>query len=157
MAVTAAVGDVVEDFELLDETGTPRKLNELLENGPVVLFFYPAAMTSGCTLESCRFRDLSAEFARVKATPVGISRDTVPRQKRFADTHSLGYPLLSDPDGVVARSLGARRSYAVGPFLTRRVTFVVDVDRRILEVIHNEASMEIHADRSLEVLRARAS
>ncbi|GAA3445106.1 peroxiredoxin [Planomonospora venezuelensis] len=156
MAASVAVGDVVEDFELLDETGTPRRLDgDLLATGPVVLFFYPAALTSGCTIESCRFRDLAESFAEVKATPVGISRDAVPRQKRFADTYALGFPLLSDPDGVVARRLGARRSYAVGPFLTRRMTFVIDTDRRVLEVINNEAGMQIHADRSLEVLRAR--
>ena len=56
-------GDVVNDFELPDQTGTVRKLSELVADGPVVLFFYPAAMTKGCTAESCHFRDLSAEFA----------------------------------------------------------------------------------------------
>lgn len=63
MGVSLAVGDVIEDFELLDETGTPRRLSEFLAKGPVVLFFYPAAMTSGCTAESCHFRDLAADFA----------------------------------------------------------------------------------------------
>ncbi|GAA3123491.1 peroxiredoxin [Streptosporangium carneum] len=149
------VGDEVEDFELLDETGTARRLGDLLAKGPVVLFFYPAAMTSGCTAESCHFRDLAEEFAAVGASPVGISRDAVARQKRFADTYDLGFPLLSDPDGVVARKLGARRNFAVGPFLTRRMTFVIDVDRRVLEVIHSETGMQAHADQALEVLRAR--
>ncbi|MFD8559001.1 peroxiredoxin [Streptosporangium canum] len=155
MGGSLAVGDVVEDFELLDQTGTSRRLSDLVAAGPVVLFFYPAAMTSGCTAESCHFRDLAAEFAAVGATRVGISRDTVDRQRRFADTYDLGFPLLSDPDGAVARQLGARRNIAVGPFLTRRMTFVVDVDRRLLEVIHSETSMQAHADRALEVLRSR--
>ncbi|MER5424103.1 peroxiredoxin [Streptosporangium roseum] len=155
MGGSLAVGDVVEDFELLDETGTPRRLSDLVATGPVVLFFYPAAMTSGCTAESCHFRDLAEEFAAVGATRVGISRDTVDRQRRFADTHNLGFPLLSDPDGAVARQLGARRNIAVGPFLTRRMTFVIDVDRRLLEVIHSETSMQAHADRALEALRSR--
>ncbi|OWY61969.1 peroxiredoxin, partial [cyanobacterium TDX16] len=60
-------GDTVPDFELPDQTGTPVKLSELLAEGPVVLFFYPAAMTTGCTAESCHFRDLAAEFAEVGA------------------------------------------------------------------------------------------
>ena len=60
--MTISEGDTAPDFELPDETGTPRKLSELLQSGPVVLFFYPAAMTSGCTKESCHFRDLAAEF-----------------------------------------------------------------------------------------------
>ncbi|MFI7531746.1 peroxiredoxin [Streptosporangium sp. NPDC049376] len=156
MAGSPKVGDVVEDFELLDETGTARRLVDLVAKGPVVLFFYPAAMTTGCTAESCHFRDLAEEFEEVGANPVGISRDAVTRQKKFADTYDLGFPLLSDPDGTVARKLGARRNFAVGPFLTRRMTFVIDVDRRLLEVIHSETSMLSHADRALEVLRARA-
>ena len=55
--------DKAPDFTLTDETGTERTLSALLRSGPVVLFFYPAAMTGGCTAESCHFRDLSAEFA----------------------------------------------------------------------------------------------
>ncbi|MEU6738378.1 peroxiredoxin [Streptosporangium sandarakinum] len=151
-----AVGDVVEDFELPDETGTARRLSDLLAEGPVVLFFYPAAMTSGCTTESCHFRDLAGDFAALGAHPVGISRDGVARQKRFADTYELGFPLLSDPGGVVARALGARRAFAAGPFLTRRMTFVIDTDRRVLEVVHSETNMRAHADRALAALRARA-
>ncbi|GAA4237121.1 peroxiredoxin Q/BCP [Streptosporangium album] len=156
MGAGLAVGDTVEDFELPDETGTVRRLGDFLAKGPVVLFFYPAAMTSGCTAESCHFRDLAAEFAAVGATRIGISRDAVDRQRLFAETNQLGYPLLSDPDGTVARRLGARRSIAVGPFLTRRMTFVIDADGRLLEVIHSETGMQAHADRALEVLRARA-
>ncbi|WP_279339846.1 peroxiredoxin [Sphaerisporangium perillae] len=147
---------MVEEFELPDETGTVRRLSDLLVKGPVVLFFYPAAMTSGCTAETCHFRDLAADFAAVGASPVGISRDAVARQKRFAETFQLGFPLLSDPDGTVARKLGARRNFAVGPFLTRRMTFVIDVDRRLLEVIHSETGLNVHADRALELLRSRS-
>src|SRR3974390_3815193 len=102
-------GDVVDDFELPDQTGTPRKLSELLANGPVVLFFYPAAMTYGCTKESCHFRDLKAEFAAVGAQPVGISADPVEKQKQFDEKESLGLPLLSDPDRAVAEQLGVKR------------------------------------------------
>ena len=102
-------GDVVPDFELPDQTGTPRKLSDLLANGPVVLFFYPAAMTYGCTKESCHFRDLKAEFDAVGAQPVGISADKVEKQKQFDEKESLKMPLLSDPDRVVAAELGAKR------------------------------------------------
>ena len=148
-------GDVVDDFELADETGTRRRLSEFLATGPVVLFFYPAAMTRGCTAESCHFRDLAAEFAQVGAQRVGISRDSVQRQRQFSDLHNFGYPLLSDPDGEVAELFGVRRRLALGPLSTKRMTFVIDTDRRILDVIHSEVSMNDHADRALEVLRAR--
>ena len=114
-----------------DETGTPRKLSDWLASGPVVLFFYPAAMTPGCTMESCHFRDLAQEFADVGAARVGISRDQVSKQQQFADKYGLGYPLLSDADGQVARQFGVRRSLAVGPLVTRRMTFVIGTDRRV--------------------------
>jgi len=149
-----AKGDLVDDFELPDETGTPRRLSDLLSAGPVVLFFYPAAMTKGCTMESCHFRDLAKEFAEVGAVRVGISRDSVSKQQQFADKYSFGYPLLSDPDGSVARQFGVRRALALGPLVTKRMTFVIGTDRRVLEVIHSEVSMDSHADRALEVLRA---
>ena len=152
-----ANGDLVEDFGLADETGTMRRLSDLLAEGPVVLFFYPAAMTKGCTMESCHFRDLAKDFADVGAVRVGISRDSVNKQAQFADKHGFGYPLLSDPDGRVARQFGVRRAVALGPLATRRMTFVIGTDRRVLEVIHSEVSMDAHADRALEVLRARAA
>src|SRR5919204_6456766 len=95
--------DVVSDFELPDQDGTPRTLTGLLAGGPVVLFFYPAAMTSGCTKESCHFRDLGAEFAAAGAQRVGISRDRVDKQRQFSEKHGFDYPLLSDANGDVAR------------------------------------------------------
>jgi thioredoxin-dependent peroxiredoxin len=152
-----AKGDLVDDFELPDETGAPRKLSDYLSSGPVVLFFYPAAMTPGCTAESCHFRDLAKEFADAGASRVGISRDSVSKQRQFADKHGFGYPLLSDADGRVARRFGVRRSLAFGPLVTKRMTFVIGTDRRVLDVIHSEVSMDAHADRALAVLRASAA
>lgn len=149
------VGDVVEDFELPDETGRMRALSELLANGPVVLFFYPAAMTSGCTRESCHFRDLKSEFEAVGAQRVGISLDTVDKQKQFSDKHGFDYPLLSDADGTVARQFGVKRS--IGFLKTKRSTFVIDTDRRVLGVITSEVNMNTHADKALELLRRRAA
>jgi thioredoxin-dependent peroxiredoxin len=146
-------GDVVPDFELPDQTGTPRTLSGLLANGPVVLFFYPAAMTYGCTKESCHFRDLAGEFAAVGAQPVGISADEVDKQKRFDEKESLGFPLLSDPDRVVAAQLGAKRGANFLP--NKRMTFVIDTDRTVLDVIHSEVSMGSHADKALALLKAR--
>jgi peroxiredoxin Q/BCP len=146
-------GDVVQDFELRDETGTPRHLKEFLDKGPVVLFFYPAAMTYGCTKESCHFRDLKAEFDTVGAQRVGISADSVEKQKQFSDKHRFDYPLLSDTERVVAAQFGVKRGTAFLP--NKRTTFVIDTDGRVLEVISSEVSMHKHADRALEVLRAR--
>ncbi|MFG2049648.1 peroxiredoxin [Micromonospora sp. NPDC048935] len=146
------VGDVVRDFELPDETGTPRRLSDFLATGPVVLFFYPAAMTRGCTAESCHFRDLAAEFTALGASRVGISRDPVAKQAQFSQLHGFDYPLLSDVDGTVAQQFGVKRRVPLGPLSMKRMTFVIGTDRRIIEVIHSEVSMNDHADRALRAL-----
>lgn len=148
-------GDVVPDFELPDEDGRPRQLSELADGHPVVLFFYPAAMTYGCTHESCHFRDLAAEFEAVGARRVGISADGVEKQKQFSDKHSFDYPLLSDPDGAVATTFGVRRRFTkLSP--TKRATFVIGPDLRVIDVIRSEVRMNVHADRALDILRSAA-
>ncbi|MEU7011554.1 peroxiredoxin [Streptomyces sp. NPDC046332] len=149
------VGDIVEDFTLPDETGKPRSLVDLVADGPIVLFFYPAAMTAGCTAEACHFRDLATEFQAAGARPVGISGDVVERQQEFSDRHSLGYPLLSDPEGSIRERFGVKRGFSLAP--TKRVTFVIDENRRILEVVRSELRMSAHADRALAALRARTT
>jgi peroxiredoxin Q/BCP len=146
-------GDVVPDFELPDETGTPRKLSELLINGPVVLFFYPAAMTPGCTAESCHFRDMKGEFETVGAQRVGISADPVDKQRQFSEKHSFDYPLLSDSDRTVADMFGVKRGFSLIP--TKRTTFVIDTDRKVLDVIASEVRMNVHADKALATLKGR--
>jgi thioredoxin-dependent peroxiredoxin len=112
-------------------------------------------MTSGCTKESCHFRDLAAEFSAVGATRVGISMDTVAKQAEFSEKHSFDYPLLADTDGAVARRFGVKRRLDL--LRTKRVTFVIGTDRRLLGVISSETSMQRHADEALEILRANAT
>jgi peroxiredoxin Q/BCP len=152
--MSGSVGDLVADFELPDETGTIRKLTEFLDKGPVVLFFYPAAMTGGCTAESCRFRDLAAEFAEVGAQRVGISPDPVSRQKQFSDLNSFDYPLLSDVEGEVAEVFGVKRRF--GPLPVKRHTFVIGTDSRVIQVVKSEFGMNTHADKALVALREHA-
>ncbi len=151
MTARVAVGDTVEDFTLPDETGTPRALSELLADGPVVLFFYPAALTPGCTAEACHFRDLAAEFAAAGARPVGISADAVERQREFNERHALGLPLLSDTEGRVRDRFGVTRGFSLAP--TKRVTFVIGEDRTVAEVVRSELRMSAHADRALAAVR----
>ncbi|SDU33553.1 peroxiredoxin [Jiangella alkaliphila] len=148
------VGDVVDDFVLPDQSGTPRRLSELLATGAVVLFFYPAAMSRGCTAEACHFRDLSAEFAAAGAQPVGISADAVERQQAFDAGNDLGFPLLSDPDRTVAAQFGVKRR--IGAIPVKRQTFVIGADSRLLGVVRSELAMEKHADSALDILRAAA-
>jgi peroxiredoxin Q/BCP len=150
-------GDRVPEFELPDQTGTTRSLSSLLAGGPIVLFFYPAAMTPGCTKEACHVRDLAGEFDAVGASRVGISTDAVDKQAKFSDSQRFDYPLLSDTGGKVAEQFGVKRGL-LGKFMpVKRTTFVIDTDRKVLDVISSEVNMDTHADKALEILRARSS
>jgi thioredoxin-dependent peroxiredoxin len=146
-------GDHIADFALPDQTGAVRHLSEFLASGPVVLFFYPAAMTYGCTKESCHFRDLKAEFDAVGATRIGISADAVDKQLEFAEKHAFDYPLLSDVDRSVAEAFGVKRRSNL--LKVKRSTFVIGTDSTLIAELHSEVSMHSHADKALELLRAR--
>jgi thioredoxin-dependent peroxiredoxin len=147
-------GDHVPDFDTVDQHGTTRRFHEILADGPVVLFFYPKAMTTGCTKESCHFRDLAGEFAEVGAQRIGIGADKAEKQARFDEKHSLGFPLLSDPDKAIATVFGVKRP---GPLMNKRSTFVVDTDGTVLGTFSSELNMDKHADEALAVLRARVA
>jgi thioredoxin-dependent peroxiredoxin len=153
------IGDEIPDFELADQDGTPRRLSTLLADGPVVLFFYPAAMTAGCTVEACHFRDLETEFKESGAQRVGISGDTVEKQKKFAVRHTFDYPLLSDRDGTVAEIFGVRRNGIIGKLgmPVKRATFVIGTDRRLVAEIRSEVDMHVHADKALAALAGEQS
>ena len=149
-----STGDQAPDFTLADQTGRQVSLGELLSAGPVVLFFYPKAMTTGCTKESCHFRDLAGEFAAAGGQRVGISADKVDKQAAFDAKHDLGYPLVSDADRKVAAAFGVKRP---GPVFNKRATFVIGTDRTILAAISSETNMDVHADEALSVLRSAAA
>lgn len=142
-------------FTLPDQHGAPRALGDFLAQGPVVLFFYPAAFTAVCTAQACHFRDLAAEFAALGAVRVGISTDSVAKQEAFASSQRFDYPLLSDEDGAVAAAFGVKRGL-LGVFSpVKRATFVIEQDGTIGAVITNELNANAHADEALEYLRGR--
>jgi thioredoxin-dependent peroxiredoxin len=145
-------GDHVRDLSGVDETGTPLHLSDLLAKGPLVVFFYPAAMSPGCTIESCHFRDLAGEFAALGANIVGVSADSVDKQAAFSSRHSLGFPLIADTDRTIAAAFGVRRR--LGP--NKRSTFVLDTDGTVLARIDSEFSMSRHADAALRALHDHA-
>ena len=85
---------------------------------------------------------------------MGVSADPVDRQKEFDQQNDFGFPLLSDQDRRVSRQFGVKRP---GPLPSRRQTFVIDTDRRVLGTVRSETNMNEHADRALEILRERES
>ena len=101
-----STGDTAPDFTLVDQDGTPVRLSERRGTG-VVLFFYPAAMTPGCTTEACDFRDSLAPLQAAGYTVLGISRDDPAKLREFRERDGLTYDLLSDPDHSVHEAYGA--------------------------------------------------
>ncbi|QLY33736.1 peroxiredoxin [Nocardia huaxiensis] len=148
-------GQIAPNFELADQTGTKRTLDSLLADGPVVLFFYPAANTPVCTAEACHFRDLASEFKALGASCVGISADSVDTQSGFAEKQGLNYPVLSDPGAKVAAEFGVKRGLLGAIVPVKRTTFVIDPDRTVAKVISSEMRAAVHADDALEFLKNR--
>jgi peroxiredoxin Q/BCP len=134
-----AAGDLAPDFTLTDQHGTPVTLSEL-RGSKVVLYFYPEAMTPGCTTEACDFRDNLNSFAAAGVTVVGISKDDVDKLRRFAERDRLTFSLLSDPDLAVQKAYGVwgeKSLYGKIVVGSIRSTFIIDQDGRIEKAMYN--------------------
>jgi peroxiredoxin Q/BCP len=146
-------GDPAPDFELPDQGGDLVRLSSL-RGRSVVLYFYPAAMTPGCTLQACGIRDRHDEFEAAGAVVLGISPDKPRRLRRFAGTFNLPFTLLSDPDHAVAREYGTWGGGGLLPqLLTERTTFVIGPDGHVAEVLR-KVSPTRHDDLVLQALGA---
>jgi thioredoxin-dependent peroxiredoxin len=125
-------GALAPDFELPDHTGRTRRLSELAAEGPLILYFYPADFTPGCTQEACDFRDLHARMLAAGLRVVGISPQSSDSHRQFRERHSLPFALLSDEDKSVIKAFGVDGPLGVG---VRRATFLVDANRRISDAV----------------------
>jgi thioredoxin-dependent peroxiredoxin len=134
-----APGDTAPDFSLPDADGTQVSLSAL-RGQRVIVYFYPAAMTPGCTKEACDFRDNLGVLAGAGLTVLGISPDTPARLARFRDKEKLTFPLLADPDLAVHKAYGAygeKTMYGRKRVGVIRSTFVVGADGRIEQAFYN--------------------
>jgi peroxiredoxin Q/BCP len=142
-------------FTLPSSTGTDISLDDLIQTGPAVLFFYPRADTPGCTREACGFRDAAGRLKRLKAAVVGISPDPPKAVTKFADKFTLGYPLLADEDHAVADAYGvwgAKSMYGRTYMGVLRTTFVIGKNGKVLQVFEN-VKPEAHEAQVLAWLR----
>jgi len=131
-----AEGEKAPAFTLQADDGSKVKLSDL-KGSPVVLYFYPADDTPGCTREACAFRDRSAELKKLGAKIFGISPDDVASHVKFRDKFKLNFPLLADPDHAVAEKFGAWREknmYGKKRMGIVRSTFLIDTDGVIQKV-----------------------
>jgi peroxiredoxin Q/BCP len=130
------VGEMAPDFTLESDLGTAVTLSAL-RGRPVVLFFYPRDDTSGCTRESCEFRDLVPRFDSVAAQILGISPDSVKSHAKFRDKYALTFPLLADVGALVSEAYGVwqqKSMYGRKYMGVARTTFVIDRFGRVAYV-----------------------
>jgi thioredoxin-dependent peroxiredoxin len=132
-------GDEAPDFTLPDADGKQVSLS-LLRGQQVIVYFYPAAMTPGCTKEACDFRDSIQSLAAAGVTVLGISPDAPAKLAKFRDRDHLNFPLLSDPDHKVEQAYGAygeKTLYGKTMVGVIRSTFLVDEQGKIARAYYN--------------------
>ena len=138
-------GDTAPDFTLPDQTGRPVTLRSL-RGRTVVLYFYPRDHTMLCTAQACDFRDTYEMFQQAGAEIVGISTDPPASHQGFAAQHALPFLLLSDVEGLVRERYGVPRLLGILP---GRVTYVIDPQGIVRDVIHSTFSVGAHVQGSL--------
>lgn len=151
---TPAAGEPAPDFALPSTSGGTVRLSEQ-RGRPVVLFFYPKDMTSGCTAEACAFQASLPDFSQVDAEIFGISRDSLESHAKFREKEGLTFDLLSDEDGEVTERYGVwkeKKMYGKNHMGIERTTFVIGPDGRIARVFP-KVKVEGHADEVLAAVR----
>jgi peroxiredoxin Q/BCP len=149
-------GVIVEDFTLPDQDGNPTTLSQFA-GSPVILFFYPRADTPGCTIEACGFRDHFAKLKKAGVVVLGISRDTVKAQKKFADKYDLNYPLLADSEMELIKRfdlLKEKKMYGKPVTGVARTTYLIGPDQKLIHVFEN-VKPEGHAEEVLALLHKK--
>ncbi|KAA9130088.1 thioredoxin-dependent thiol peroxidase [Microbacterium caowuchunii] len=136
---TLSPGDIAPDFTLVDQDDATLSLHDL-RGHRVILYFYPAAMTPGCTTQACDFRDSLSSLEAAGYTVLGISRDTPAKLREFRERDELTFRLLSDPDHAVHEAYGAwgeKMNYGKRIEGVLRSTFVIDEEGRVEHAQYN--------------------
>lgn len=138
-AVTLQPGDVAPAFTLVDQDGTPVSLSDYAGR-KVIVYFYPAASTPGCTTEACDFRDNLNSLGAAGYQVLGLSKDELPALVKFKQEEGLNFPLLSDPGLDVHNAYGAwgeKSLYGKAVTGTLRSTFVIDEAGKVVLPLYN--------------------
>jgi peroxiredoxin Q/BCP len=136
-------GDKAPGFTLPDQHGKPRKLTDLLGGEALILYFYPADFTPGCTKEACDLRDLHTQILGAGLRVVGISPQSAESHRKFRDEHSLPFTLLSDEDKTAIRAYGVDGPLGIG---VRRATFLIDARQKILDAVLADLRIARHRE-----------
>jgi len=145
-------GTRAPDFTAPDQDGQATSLEMLLSRGPLVLYFYPADFTPGCTREACFVRDIHAGLAAAGLTVAGVSPQDVISHRGFADRHALPFTLLADVDKTLARTYGVLGPFGLG---IRRATFLIGTDHIIHDVVRADLRIGRHEEFIRQALARR--
>jgi peroxiredoxin Q/BCP len=149
-------GERAPEFTLPDETTTDRSLTELLCAGALVLYFYPADFTPGCTRQACVLRDLHSEIQQAGLRVVGISPQSPASHAKFKAKYQLPFVLLSDRQKIVTKMYGVNGPLGIG---VRRASYLIDGSRRVRDMVLADFRIARHAEfiRKAVMLRATAT
>ena len=142
------------EFTLPDQDGHDISLTGLLKNGPVIVYFYPADFTPGCTREACSIRDLHKEISRAGLTVAGISPQSPDSHKRFREKYNLPFTLLSDEKKEVIKMFKVDGLFGVW---VQRVTYLIDQNRNIKGRVKAHFSIAEHEDFIKKAIELRKS
>ena len=153
---TLKTGNVAPAFTLQDQNGKKVSLKDFKGKKNVVLYFYPKAMTPGCTVQACGLRDSKKDLAKLDSVALGVSPAPVARLKKFDDKEDLNFVLLSDEDHAIADKYGV---WGLKKFMGRefmgiiRTTFVIDKNGKLAHVMDKVKTRSHHND-VLEILKS---
>ena len=149
LAEYPAVGGPAPGFELIDQNGNLRSLEDY-RDGWVALYFYPKDDTPGCTTEACEFRDDIFKYRRMGCQVLGVSLDDAESHKEFAEKYGLPFPLLADTEGATAEAYGVKTRMFGMLTMAKRQTFLIDpegnIARHYEDVDPDTHSAELLAD-----------
>ena len=131
------------DFSLEKSTGGEVSLRDLLAEGPLILYFYPADFTPGCTKEACAIRDIHDDIVSAGLRVVGVSPQDADSHERFREKHGLPFELLCDPDKAVVRKFEVDGPLGIG---VRRATFLISQDAKIEDAVLADIRIGRHAE-----------
>lgn len=149
-----AIGERAPDFELPDQDGREQRLSRLMAGKALILYFYPADFTPGCTKEACDLRDLHTQILSVGLRVVGVSPQPPESHRRFRDQHGLPFTLLSDVDKIVIKAFDVDGPFGIG---VRRATFLLDPQRQIIDSVLADLRISRHQQFVQRAIAARES
>jgi thioredoxin-dependent peroxiredoxin len=147
-------GERAPEFTLPDHTGADRSLTQLLSAGAIILYFYPADFTPGCTRQACKMRDLHTELQRAGLGVVGISPQSPESHARFREKYNLPFTLLSDEQKTVTKMYGLNGPLGIG---VRRASYLIDGSRRVRDMVVADFRIERHVDFIQKAIMMRAA